>query len=136
MKKSLQALQEEDKQLIRSKIAEVFAAGNAEQARRRFDKEVRGCGRAGASICTEVTSVEGRAHRVALDGWSCARERWVGVWEGNRNVGDTVGGLGPDIQDLRPRRWQHRRERWPIGGRSLHSELSPARCDTSAPLEA
>jgi hypothetical protein len=39
------ALQEEDKQLIRDKIAEVFAAGNAEQARRRFDKEA--CGRAG-----------------------------------------------------------------------------------------
>ncbi len=36
------APQEGDKRVIRSKIAEVFAAGDAEQARRRFDKEVRG----------------------------------------------------------------------------------------------
>ncbi len=32
--------QEGDKRVIRDKIGEVFAAGGAEQARRRFDKEV------------------------------------------------------------------------------------------------
>ncbi len=38
--------QEGDKQVIRDKIVDVFAAGNAENARRRFDKEVRGAKRA------------------------------------------------------------------------------------------
>lgn len=40
--------QEEDKLFIRDKIVEVFEAGNAEQARRRFDKEVCYC------ICVPV----------------------------------------------------------------------------------
>ncbi len=34
------ARQDEDKRVIRDKIVEVFAAGNKEQACRRFNKEV------------------------------------------------------------------------------------------------
>ncbi len=55
--------------MIRDKIVEVFAAGNADQARRRFDKEVHcRAGRAGGRAGTDARRGVGRTGN-ALSFW-------------------------------------------------------------------